>query len=540
MSTGEDVERRGLAWRHQIALLVLFLVTLIVLGSLGAALAAARQTMESQSMERALTIARVVASDPRYAQWVTEGPPSVDGPVQRTIAPLNSQTSALYIVVTDTDGIRYSHPTPSLIGQRVSTDPSIPLAGGETAAIDAGTLGLAARGKVPLRARDGRVVGTVSVGIPMSDVDELQLSLLWPLIGIGGGAIALGFLGVWWVSGRLQRVTHGLEADEMADLLREHTAVLGTDREGLIATDAAGRVRVANDAARSLVGDPTLRPGTNEDALPAGLRALLSPGEGPSDAGQLVAAGDRILAVRRMPVTRGKQNLGQVLLLSDQTDLDDLSRQLEATRALTDALRAQSHEYSNRLHALAGMLHLGHYDDAQDYLEELSGSVGAVEGVQDPYLAGLIAAKTAVCSELGVELRITDATWVDGRLSAPLDAVTVVGNLIDNAARAAERGGRRPAWVEVSLLSDGADLVVHVVDSGDGVPEGVEDAVFADGWTTKPTDGRAHGIGLALARATTRRHGGDLTLASPRGTDHGAAFAARLPSIVAVKAEGVS
>ena len=63
------------------------------------------------------------------------------------------------------------------------------------------------------------------------------------------------------------------------------------------------------------------------------------------------------------PIHWPRYGLGAVLVLSDRTDLDDLGRELEATRGLTDALRAQAHEFNNRLHALSGMLELGLFDN---------------------------------------------------------------------------------------------------------------------------------------------------------------------------------
>lgn len=509
---------------------VLGLVTLVVVTSLAITLWAARAGNEEQGEQRALAIARSAASDPRYAAWVTAGPPDTAGPTQTAAEELRRRTEALYVVITDDAGIRYSHPEASLIGERVSTDPTVPLAGGEVIAIERGTLGLSARGKVPLLDAEGRIVGTVSVGIALSEVDRLQQRATLLIAGIGVGALVVSLVGVWLLSRQVGRATHGLEPDEMADLLREHAAVLGGALDGVVAVDAGGRVRLANDAARRYTG-AEFRVGqpVEETGLPPAVVDLLREPSAPGGEGGLVVVGDHLLQVKRANVEREGRNLGAVAILSDRTDLDGLARELEATRALTDALRAQAHEYTNRLHALSGMLQLGHHEDALEYLHNLTGAAAWAHGVADPYLEGILAAKTAAASEHGVDLRISDATWVAGRLSRPLDAVTVVGNLVDNATRAAAAGQRRPAWVEVSLLSDTEDLLVHVADSGDGVPPGREDAVFAGGWTTKIEDGSAHGIGLALARVVARRHGGDVELLHGRGTGHGAVFAARLP-----------
>jgi two-component system, CitB family, sensor kinase len=137
-------------------------------------------------------------------------------------------------------------------------------------------------------------------------------------------------------------------------------------------------------------------------------------------------------------------------------------------------------------------------------------------------------AKRAVAGEHGVQLRLVPGSWVPGRLSAPLDVVTVLGNLVDNAIRAAAQGARRPGAVDVSLLPEGPDLLLAVTDTGDGVAPDLADRVFEDGVTTRADDDGRHGIGLALARQVARSHGGDVVLEDPGGATHGALFAARL------------
>lgn len=528
----------------QLGLLFVVLLVAVLAVALAGSLYVLRTSAEEQTEQRALAIARSVAADSRFAVWVTTTRPTADGPTQDAAEAVRVRTGALYVVVTDDRGVRFSHPTPGNVGQVVSTDPSAPLAGQEVVAIEVGTLGRSARGKVPLTDASGAVVGSVSVGVPIAEVDALQRRLSLLLLALGAAALALGLLALSVLWRRVRRATLGLEPEEMANLLREHAAVLGGALEGIVAVDASGLVRVCNDAARSYLGTEVLLGVAAADSgLPAEIvdrlppaprtppRGRLEPPPEP-DAGTLVVAHGRVLDVRRMPVERDGRSLGSVVVLRDRTDLDDLGRELEATRALTDALRAQTHEHANRLHALSGMLAFGDVAEARGYLSELAEAAQWSGNVEDPFLAGLLAGKAAAASEQGVELRVTDSTWVGSRLARPLDTVTVVGNLIDNAIRAAASGSRRPAWVEVSLLSDGADLVAHVVDSGEGVAPGTEAMVFADGWTTKPDAAGAHGVGLALARVTARRHGGEVSLAAATGDGHGAAFTARVAGVL--------
>jgi len=160
---------------------------------------------------------------------------------------------------------------------------------------------------------------------------------------------------------------------------------------------------------------------------------------------------------------------------------------------------------------------------SKSHLEGLHGSVRRAEasagaGVEDPRLEGLLAAKSAAASEAGVRLTLRDPTWAPGRLRERLDVVTVVGNLVDNAIRAPGEG-RRDLRGQGRLVSDQEDLVVHVVDSADGVtPEQVE-SVFASGFTTGDVEPDQHGLGLA--RQGARHHGGDVLLVHPGEEERG-------------------
>jgi two-component system CitB family sensor kinase len=135
-----------------------------------------------------------------------------------------------------------------------------------------------------------------------------------------------------------------------------------------------------------------------------------------------------------------------------------------------------------------------------------------------------------------VRLELGDATYLP-KVIAPLDVVTVLGNLVDNGVAAAAAVQAKQPWVEVSLVAEAGDLQIVVVDSGSGVPPDIRDRLFEPGVTSKTDRRQPHGVGLTLARQITRRHGGDLELADPGGPECGAIFVARLRDVVETPSE---
>ena len=209
---------------------------------------------------------------------------------------------------------------------------------------------------------------------------------------------------------------------------------------------------------------------------------------------------------------------------------------------MTTALRAQRHEFANRLHAISGLLETGQDAEAREYLANvldhgpLKYPVQHADRLTEPYLQAFLGAKGVEAAERGVLVTIGSETLVTGSLCDPEDVTTVLGNLLDNAVNAAVAGRVRPAWVEVEVLDHGTELHCSVMDSGDGVAATGQDDAPAAAPTIglgDPDDVHGHGFGLPLSRDIARRRGGDVWLASPgvRG-EHGAVFCARLPGTV--------
>ncbi|MEU1124712.1 ATP-binding protein [Streptomyces sp. NPDC005899] len=499
-------------------------VTVLVTGLFLAPLSA---QLDDEAMRRALAIAQSTAAQPRIARSLLTTGPDPGGVVQDAAERIRRSTGAEYVVVMDRRGVRWSHTDVPRIGETVSTDPSPVLAGRDVMEIDSGTLGRSARGKVPLRDEEGRIVGAVSVGIAYDSVRARLLAAIPGLLAYAGGALAVGALAAYLISRRLQRRTHDLAFSDISALLTEREAMLHSIREGVVALDRKGRIRLLNDEAQRLLGLGPDAAGTPlDEALAPGRTADVLAGRVTGD-DLVTVCGSRVLLANRMPTDDG----GAVATLRDRTELEYLGRELDSTRGLIDALRAQDHEHANRLHTLLGLLELEMHQDAMEYVTEVVGVHRATaeqvtEKVHDPLLAALLVGKAAVAAERGVTLSMTPGTLLPDGLVDPRGLVTVVGNLVDNALDAA--AGTVDARIDVGLRAEGRTVVLRVQDSGPGVPAGRRDAIFLEGWSTKelPAHGK-RGLGLALVRRLAERQGGGVSVSGAPGS--GAVFTVILP-----------
>lgn len=463
----------------------------------------------------------------------------------RTVAESNRSTGGFTsVVVADVNRVILASADPAELSQRIDL-PNSPLQRGRSWVGEVRQDGRASIvAQVPVIG-DGEVIGvgagrkriglgeTVGVVAVSHEIPSLldNLSAAAPnLLTYLGIASVLGVAGSLLLARRVKRQTLGLEPGEITGLVEHRDAMLHGIKEGVIALDRQHRVTLINDEAIELLHLSPQAVGRSLGELDLGqaLAGVLSgKTRGPDLA---VPVGDRVLILNRMPMASRGRPLGSVTTLRDRTELITLQHKLDAVQQATDTLRAQAHEFSNRLHTISGLIELGEYGAVAGYVQRVTArhaelTEQVISRIADPAVAALLVAKGSLAAEQGVELRIASTSRMrkaDERLST--DVTTVVGNLVDNAIDALDV--TQPGWVEVEIREDEGEVVVTVSDSGPGVAPEHADDVFRRGFSTKAagSDGE-RGIGLSLVRLVCMRRGGDVRLAS----DGGSVFVARLP-----------
>jgi two-component system, NtrC family, sensor kinase len=100
----------------------------------------------------------------------------------------------------------------------------------------------------------------------------------------------------------------------------------------------------------------------------------------------------------------------------------------------------------------------------------------------------------------------------------------VIINLLENARDAMPAGG----WIKISTESspENGQVILHISDSGDGMPAEVKARIFDPFFTTKDI-GKGTGLGLSIVHGIVEAHGGQIAVESDPGK--GSTFTIRFP-----------
>ncbi len=509
----------SLARRLFVAHVVFVLLLTAVLGVL--LFADARNQSYNQARERMVSVAETVADNPLVLTAAGSADPS--GSLQPYALRVMADARVDFVTIMAPDRTRWTHPDPAEIGRRYIGSIDQALAGQTYTEVIAGTLGPSVRAIVPVKDSTGKIRALVASGVTVPTVEVALKARLPAVVGIAAALLLGGSLTSWLLGRYLRKVTLGWGPKRLGQLFVYYESVLHSVRDGLLLTDHNGELVMYNDQAAHLLGIEV--PSGDEPAprlaeldLPTSLAELLHSGRRARDELHLTQA--RLLVVSQEPARSpgsGAPSIGTVTTVQDHTVIAELGDELRSTQTLTDALRAQTHEHANRIHTLVSLLELGRTDQALQFATadlQLSQRLAdeVLNAADEPVLSALLMGKIAQANERGIELRVSTETRTQFSGLRAHDAVTILGNLLDNAMDAAAEG-EEPRWVALHLGPTVDGLQLEVSDSGPGLDPVQTAGILAKGFSTKQSGGAGRGIGLALVRQTVQRLGGTLIIA---------------------------
>jgi len=500
--------------RTKIALLsfTLVLVSVLLVGIV--IIERISRSMEQEIGMRAMAIARTVAQ----LEKVQNNLDQMNGTkiIQPIAEKIRLATGVDYIVIFDMNRIRFSHPLQDRIGTLFSDgDEGLSLKNQEYLSHSIGVLGPAVRAFVPIKADEGtRQVGVVCVGILTPTIQEIIRALRFELYISLLIGVLLGSLGSLYLARNIKRNMFSMEPQEIAKIVEERVAIFQALGEGIIAIDTTGRVTLINNEALRITGNDTNNIGLPLDevvSMPGLVTTMLS---GDVRENWELIINNTLVLANILPVRIKENMVGSVLTFRDKTEVKKMAEELTGVKTFIEALRAQNHEFQNKLHTIAGLLQLGNDQQALDYIflvtEEQQEIIGFVsQNIKNVSVAGLLLGKYNRANELHLKLFFDQECYL-GDLPGHIEIsklVLILGNLLDNSFEALR--GRELAEIHCYVFQ-GDDLVISVEDTGPGISDLIMYRLFEWGFTTKET--LYHGIGLCLVKNAIKSMDGTIEI----------------------------
>ncbi|WP_369692353.1 ATP-binding protein [Halalkalibacter krulwichiae] len=427
-----------------------------------------------------------------------------------------------FLVLIDQEGVRHTHRDPTLIGQQITGDDVEKALSGEAYISTAhGISGPTLRTFAPVVDPETNTqIGVLALGFSQEKISDLVKShldsiLFWLLMAFTFGIVASILL-----AKAIKRILFNHEPEEIAKLFREKEAILESLSEGIIVINQDNNITLVNKAAKSILNLPKdidenkIYELVEEFSI---VRIINSPLQKTNI--ELNVNGTIILA-SYSPITQKNKNWGYIIAFRDISEARKLAEDLTGVNQYIDGLRAKTHEFSNKLQTLSGLIELEQYEEVLTYIsttnvqqQNLLDSL--TNNISEPKILGLLLGKIQQAVEHNVQITFTPGSYL-GKISPfmPVDSIAlIIGNLLQNAIDAVKE---KPfGEVQITLLDKKDKLIILVEDNGDGIKNSNENVIFKKGYSTKGT----YGYGLFLVKHHTENIlGGTLHFSQDEGT----------------------
>lgn len=501
-----------------ISALVLFIVILL------AGIFAYLESIDTRAQveQLALQTAKTIALMPELREGIEQK--DIDSRFRPIAEQVKDQVNAADIVIENREEIIYSHVDSTLISQK-SMDPANYQAlifGGSNNFEVARKQGSVLTGKVPVIADYGeytQIIGTVSVEFLERDIYQ-SITERIKMIGLASLAVVLlGIIGGVLLAKSIRNDTLGLEPHEIASLYRERNAILLSVKEGIIAIDGKGFITLINHSAKSmlnldsenLLGQPIkhfLHLIKIDDVLRT--EKAVTNAEVPIN--------EKTFIFNIIPIIENGTVAGAVSSFRDKTELKSLMNTITEVREYSDGLRAQTHEYANKLFLLSGLLQLDRHQEALEFIQKESvihqqQNQVLFNQIHDTHVQAVLLGKISKASEKKILLEIDAESYVDPfpvHIEAA-DIAIIIGNLLDNAFDAVEHQLEKK--VAFSITGVGSEIIIEVTDNGKGISSEALTSLFTLGYSSK---GDKRGYGLFNVKRIVESLGGTVEVNNVR------------------------
>lgn len=497
--------KRAMKLNIKIALLVIVVVFISILIIISFAVPWMTSNIESKEAINIMNVAKMAANSEEVVYALKEK--DVNGKIENYIKDqINCLEQVEYIIVADNSGIRYSHPNHKSIGYKFAGgDEKRVVENGESYISEAtGTLGRSLRAFVPIYdIENDNQIGFVCVGTLIQSVDKAKNEAIVYILLIALGGLMSGTVGAFLLARSIKNTLMGLEPDEITKLYNEKIGMLEAIHEGLVAVDEKECITLINDSALNIlhfenkINKEDIIGQKVEDVIPnTRLSTILETGKAEYEEEQ--RTNNTIIMTNRVPIISRGKIVGAIASFRDKTYVTKMAEELTGAKKIAWSLRAQNHEFMNKLHTISGLIQLEEYDKCLQFISDIAKvrvniSNILTENIKDASVSALLLSKYNKAEEIRVNFTIDKDSRLTGRpeYMTSDEIISIIGNLIENSLDIVKNDGSGSVYIKI--IQDEKYLNIEVKNNGDEIPIKDRERIYEQGFSTKEGQ-RGHGM----------------------------------------------
>ncbi len=429
------------------------------------------------------------------------------------------------ISVVGTDNIRKYHTNSSLAGTEY--DGTLPDFGSRDSKVyvssDIGPSGSQRRAYAAIYDESGNYIGFVLAVILNDSVNRIILNTIAVHSISAVAVIFLALILSKHLSNNIKQTLYGFEPDKFSEMFNIRDEILESLEEGIVASDCDERIVFINRSARKMLKiEGEIKSEDKADDILPYLKI-----------GKTLASGERVVNVPirfshsrdiladRIPVIKDGYTTGALCILRDKTEYTKMMEDLSGVRYMVECMRANNHDFTNKLHVILGLIQMGRTEEASEYISHIASIQqtlihSIMTNIEDPSIAALLIGKYSRAAELNIKFTLeSGSNFSKNDISLPsCDLVTIIGNLLENAMDSINEKDDMLKELSIGLFTQPHALIIQVDDTGMGIPEKYRERIFENGFSLK---GGSHGTGLFIVNKLVRKYNGSVEVNSEYG-----------------------
>ena len=445
-----------------------------------------------------------------------------------------SLTNIDVISVIDTEGIRRYHSNHELINSVYDgTNPKFQNHKNSIyVTSDVGPSGSQRRAYAAIYDKNGNYLGFVLAVMLNQHIHRTILNTVAVHLVCAVAVIFFAVILSKHLSVKIKRLLLGYEPDTFSAMFSVRENILESLEEGILAVDKDEKIIFINKAAKNILhiqADKIEGCKINEISPVLSLKRTLASGE--KYLGISVhPRQDTDVLVDQIPVKEQNTIVGALCILRDRTEYTKIMEDLSGVRYMVESMRANNHDFINKLHVILGLIQMGNVKEASEYIMHITSIQqtlihNIMKNIEDPSVAALLIGKYARAAELNIRFTLKSGSKLSRNDISLMsgDLVTIIGNLLDNAMDSMNQITNLTKELSVGIFTEPHAILISVDDTGKGISPENQKRIFENGFSTK---GNGRGTGLFVVNNLIKKYGGTISVESE--SDAGTSFTVTL------------